>query len=66
VELTPVGALAFFIAADSALADVAPLAVPVTAAPTIEAARAELEAIDVRTELDYEIERAAELKGARP
>ena len=63
VELTPVGALAFFFTTGEALAEIAPLTEPVASARTIESARAELAVIGVRTELDYELERAGEAKG---
>ncbi len=63
VELTPVGALAFFFDPGPALADVAPLAAVVAGTDSIEAGRAALEARGVRTELDYERERASEANG---
>jgi len=63
VELTPVGALAFFFDPTPAMRDVAPLAPVVAGTKSIEAARAALEARGVRTELDYERERASEGNG---
>jgi hypothetical protein len=59
VELTPLGALAFFLEPSEALGEVAPLAPLVAAADSLEAARAALEAAGIRTELDYERERVA-------
>ena len=61
VELSPVGALAFFFDPVPDLGAVAPLAPAVAGAPSIEAARGALAARGIRTELDYELERAAEL-----
>ncbi len=64
VELSPVGALAFFFEADgSMLADAAPLAAAVAGTRSIEDARARLEARGIRTELDYERERASDPNG---
>ena len=60
VELTPTGALAFFLDPGERLAEVAPLAATVSAAPTIEAAREALAARGVGSELEYERSRAAE------
>jgi hypothetical protein len=64
VELTPVGALAFFFKVNDRTPRFAPLAGHVLGTTTIERARAALEARGVRTELDYERDRAAESKGA--
>lgn len=58
VELSPVGALAFCFDPVAALAEL-PLVRAVADAEGLEQARAALEAIGVRTELDYERERAA-------
>jgi hypothetical protein len=63
VELTPVGALAFFFEPGPALAEVAPLAAIVAGTDSIEEGRAALAARGVRTELDYERERASEANG---
>ena len=60
VELGPVGGLAFFYDARLAIGGPAPLAEIVADAGSIEEARSRLEAIGVRTELDYERRRAAE------
>lgn len=60
VELTPVGALCFFLQPGRSLAAIAPLAVAVEGSASIEDARAALEARGVRTELDYERDRARE------
>ncbi len=59
VELGPVGALTFFF---DPLADAGclPLAHAVAEAPDLETARDALAALGVRTELDYERDRAAE------
>ncbi|HEX6116296.1 MAG TPA: DUF1152 domain-containing protein [Solirubrobacterales bacterium] len=60
VELSPLGALTFFfdpLAGPEAL----PLADAVAGAADLEAARGALEALGIRTELDYERDRAAEL-----
>ncbi len=59
VELTPVGALSFFLEVGPELGEYAPLADVVADAPTIEEARAALVAGGVRTELDYELEHGA-------
>jgi hypothetical protein len=59
VELGPVGALTFFFDAVAA-AEELPLATAVTGSESIDDARDALEARGVRTELDYERERAAE------
>jgi hypothetical protein len=59
VELGPVGALAFFFDPIGAL-DELPLAQAVRGSDSIDAARDELAALGVRTELDYERDRAAE------
>jgi len=58
IELGPVGALTFFFDLKAA-ADELPLARAVAGTETIEEARAALAALGVRTELDYERERAA-------
>lgn len=60
VELTPVGALAFLLDPGPSLEAIAPLAVAVAGTRSIEDARATLEARGVRTELDYERDRARE------
>jgi hypothetical protein len=60
VELGPVGALAFVFDARRALGPLTPLADLVRAAGSIEQARALMEDRGLRTELDYERERAAE------
>jgi hypothetical protein len=62
VELGPVGALAFFFDPSAAL-DELPLARAVGGSESIEAARDALAALGVRTELDYERARAAEMTG---
>jgi hypothetical protein len=62
VELGPVGALAFFFDPVAAL-DELPLARAVAGTESIDAARDELAALGVRTELDYERDRAAEQQG---
>jgi hypothetical protein len=59
VELGPVGALAFFFDPVAALAEL-PLARAVQGSETIDEARDALAALGVRTELDYERDRAAE------
>jgi hypothetical protein len=64
VELTPVGALAFFFDLGPRVDSFAPLAGLVASAESLEAARAALEAQGIRTELDYERDRAAEAKGS--
>jgi hypothetical protein len=58
VELGPVGALTFFFDAVSAIAEL-PLANAVRESESIDEARDALAALGVRTELDYERERAA-------
>jgi len=60
VELGPVGALTFFLD-PLAGPECLPLAGAVAGAANLEAARAALEALGIRTELDYERDRAAEL-----
>src|SRR4051812_34715072 len=62
VELGPVGALTFFFDPAAAL-DELPLARAVGGSESIEAARDALAALGVRTELDYERARAAEMTG---
>jgi hypothetical protein len=62
VELGPVGALAFFFDPTAAL-DELPLARAVAGSESIDAARDTLAALGVRTELDYERDRAAAGKG---
>jgi hypothetical protein len=64
VELTPVGALAFLVDAGAGLPAYAPLAAAVAREASIEDARTALSALGIRTELDYERERA-EGTGAR-
>jgi hypothetical protein len=59
VELGPVGALAFFFDPVAAVEEL-PLARAVRGSDSIDAARDELAARGVRTELDYERDRAAE------
>jgi hypothetical protein len=59
VPLGPLGALAFFFDPPAAAAEL-PLARAVRDAEPLEAARAELEALGIRTELDYERSRAGE------
>jgi hypothetical protein len=59
VELGPVGALAFFFDAVSAI-DELPLARAVAGSGSIEEARGSLSELGIRTELDYERARAAE------
>jgi hypothetical protein len=59
VELGPVGALAFFFDPLAALPEL-PLAQAVRDSDSIDAARDALAARGVRTELDYERDRAAE------
>jgi hypothetical protein len=58
VELGPVGALAFFFDPAAGLGNLTPLAPVVAAADSIDAARAALAAHGVRSELDWERERA--------
>lgn len=60
VRLGPVGAITFFLDPLVAISETAPLAAAVAGTADIEAARAALEALGIRTELDYERERAAE------
>jgi hypothetical protein len=62
VELGPVGALAFVFDPVAASAEL-PLVGAVAATQSIEAARAALASRGVRTELDYERDRAAEARG---
>ena len=59
VELGPLGAVAFFFDPVAALEEL-PLARAVERSASIDAARDSLEALGVRTELDYERDRAAE------
>jgi hypothetical protein len=59
VELGPLGALAFFFEPDSAIAEL-PLASAVQDSESIDEASGALAELGVRTELDYERERAAE------
>ncbi|HKH41212.1 MAG TPA: DUF1152 domain-containing protein, partial [Solirubrobacterales bacterium] len=59
VELGPIGALTFFFDVGATVAEL-PLAQTVAGTESIEDARAALEAVGVRTELDYERDRAAE------
>jgi hypothetical protein len=63
LELSPLGALGFLFDPALTLAAAAPLAGAVAGADSIDAARDALAALGVRTELDYERERAAELAG---
>jgi hypothetical protein len=58
VQLTPLGALTFFFDPVLAVREAAPLARAVGAAASLEEAQAILAAAGVRTELDYEHERA--------
>jgi hypothetical protein len=58
-ELGPVGALAFFFAPTAAIAEL-PLARAVQGSESIDEARDALAALGVRTELDYERDRATE------
>lgn len=60
VELGPLGALAFAFDAAAAIGDAAPLAGAVVDADSIESARDALAALGIRTELDWERDRAAE------
>jgi hypothetical protein len=62
VELGPVGALAFFFDPVAALGELR-LAQAVRRSESIDAARDTLAALGVRTELDYERDRAAAGKG---
>jgi hypothetical protein len=59
VELGPLGALAFFFDPAAASAEL-PLARVVQDSDSIDAARDSLAALGVRTELDYERDRAAQ------
>jgi len=63
LELSPLGALGFLFDPARTLAAAAPLARAVAGADSIDAARDALAALGIRTELDYERERAAELAG---
>jgi hypothetical protein len=63
VELGPVGSLAFFFDAAAAASEL-PLTAAVGASASIEEARAALAGLGVRTELDYERDRAAGREGA--
>jgi hypothetical protein len=63
VELGPVGSLAFFFDAAAAASEL-PLTTAVADSASIEEARSALAALGVRTELDYERDRAAEREGA--
>jgi hypothetical protein len=65
VELGPVGALAFFLDPAGRLGEVAPLAPLVATAASIEEARAALARHGVRSELDWERERAGEPSRSR-
>lgn len=58
VELGPTGAVSFYFELDAARAQL-PLAVAVAGSETIEEGRDALAAIGIRTELDFELERAA-------
>jgi hypothetical protein len=60
VHLGPVGALTFFFDIGGAVDGIAPLAGAVASARDIEEARGALEALGIRTELDYERSRARE------
>jgi hypothetical protein len=60
VHLGPVGAITFFLNPLAGLEATAPLAAAVGETMGIEPARERLEALGIRTELDYERERAAE------
>jgi hypothetical protein len=60
VRLGPLGALTFFFDVAAAVDGVAPLARAVDSSQDIEAARRALEAMGIRTELDYERSRARE------
>jgi hypothetical protein len=59
VKLGPVGALTFLLDPLVELAETAPLAAAVAGTADIEEARGRLEALGIRTELDYERARAA-------
>ena len=60
VHLGPVGAITFFLDPLVGVEAAAPLAAAVAGTAGIEAARERLETLGIRTELDYERERAAE------
>jgi hypothetical protein len=60
VQLGPVGALALFFDVGVAFRETAPLARAVAETDDLEQARASLQTLGVRTELDYQRERAAE------
>lgn len=60
VELSPVGALTFWLDPAVAMATAARLADAVADAPSLTEANAILHRLGVRSELDYELERAAE------
>jgi hypothetical protein len=64
VELSPVGALTFYFDPLLAVEHAAPLAGAVDEAESLEEAQRALAAAGVRTELDYERDRAAETTGA--
>jgi RimJ/RimL family protein N-acetyltransferase len=66
VRLTPVGALTFFFDVPVAYQRVAPLARAVAGAADLEGARAALAELGIRTELDYERDRAREGPSAGP
>ena len=66
VELSPVGALCFLFDPARTLGAAVPLARAVSDATSIESARTALEAMGVRTELDFERERAAEGRASNP
>jgi hypothetical protein len=61
LELSPLGALGFLFDPTRTLAAAVPLARAVAGTDSIDSARDALAALGVRTELDYERERAAEL-----
>jgi hypothetical protein len=63
LELSPLGALGFLFDPALTMAAAAPLPSAVPGADSIDAARDALAALGIRTELDYERERAAELAG---
>ena len=65
VPLGPVGALAFCFEPVAAAAEL-PMALAVRDSGSLEEARAALEALGIRTELDYERERAGSGGGAAP
>src|SRR5687768_13678505 len=60
LELSPVGALTFYLDPEIALATAARLADAVADAPSLEEANAILRRLGVRSELDYEIDAARE------